>query len=190
MSDNIQPKKLTAKQRDELISLLRARFEENRLRHPGIEWNEVESRLKAQPTKLGSLALMEETGGEPDVVGLDVVTGEFLFHDCSAETPKGRVSLCYDRAGLESRKEHRPKDTAIDMAEAMGVELLTEAQYLAMQQLGEFDRKTSSWLKTPAEMRRLGGALYGERRYHRIFVGHNGAQSYYAVRGFRAYLKV
>jgi len=190
MPDKIQSKKLTAKQRDELLALLRARFEENRQRHPGIEWNEVESRLKAQPAKLGSLALMEETGGEPDVVGLDVVTGEFLFHDCSAETPKGRVSQCYDRAGLESRKEHKPKDTAIDMAEAMGVELLTEAQYLAMQQLGEFDRKTSSWLKTPAEIRRLGGALYGERRYRRIFVGHNGAQSYYAVRGFRACLKV
>jgi hypothetical protein len=173
-----------------LLSLLKERFEQNMSRHPGLCWEDVELRLKKRPAKLRSLALMEETGGEPDVTGMDVVSGEVLFYDCSPETPKGRVSTCYDRAGLESRKEHRPKDTAMDLAEAMGVELLTEAEYHTLQFLGEFDRKTSSWLKTPASIRDLGGALYGERRYNRIFIGHNGAQSYYAVRGFRACLKV
>lgn len=174
----------------QLFSLLKERFEQNMPRHPGLRWEDVESRLKKRPAKLRSLALMEETGGEPDVTGMDVVSGEVLFYDCSPETPKGRVSVCYDRAGLESHKEHRPKDTAMDLAEAMGVELLTEAEYHTLQCLGEFDRKTSSWLKTPASIRDLGGALYGERRYNRIFIGHNGAQSYYAVRGFRACLKV
>lgn len=159
-------------------------------RHPGLRWEDVELRLTKRPAKLRSLALIEETRGEPDVTGMDVVRGEVLFYDCSPETPKRRVSTCYDRAGLESRKEHHPNDTAMDLAQAMGVELLTEAEYHTLQFLGEFHRKTSSWLKTLASIRDLGGALYGERRYSRIFIGHNGAQSYYAVRGFRACLKV
>ena len=183
-------KKLSPKQRDELLAILSARFEQNMPRHRGIEWEQVESRLNAQPAKLGALQIMEETGGEPDVVGLDKKTGEVVFFDCSPETPKGRVSLCYDREGLESRKEHKPKDNAMDMAAEMGVELLTEDEYNALQKLGEFDRKTSSWMKTPPEIRQLGGALYGERRYNRVFIGHNGAQSYYAVRGFRGCLRV
>jgi hypothetical protein len=159
-------------------------------RHRGIAWAQVEKRLASKPASLRSLSLMEETGGEPDVVGADKKTGEILFYDCSPETPKGRVSVCYDRKGLESRKEHKPKDTAMDLAQEMGIELLTEEEYHALQKLGEFDRKTSSWVKTPADIRKLGGALYGERRYERIFIGHNGAQSYYAVRGFRASLSV
>jgi hypothetical protein len=175
-------------QREVLLRTLRARFEANLTRHKGLQWAEVQARLKAHPDKLRSLAEMEKTGGEPDVVGRDKATGEYLFFDCSAQSPKSRTSVCYDREGWESRKEHRPKNTAMDMAAAMGVELLTEAQYHQLQQLGEFDRKTSSWLKTPADVRELGGALYGERRYGRVFVGHNGAQSYYAVRGFRAWL--
>ena len=150
----------------------------------------MQARLEANAGKLWSLNEMERTGGEPDVVGQDKKTGETIFFDCSAETPKGRVSVCYDREGWESRKEHRPKTTAIDMATAMGVELLTEEQYLELQQLGEFDTKTSSWVKAPADIRKLGGALYGERRYGRVFVGHNGAQSYYSGRGFRASLRV
>ncbi len=183
-------KKLTPKQRDELLAILKARFEQNMPRHRGIEWAQLEERLNAQPAKLWSLQIMEETGGGPDVVGLDKKTGEVLFYDCSPETPKGRVSVCYDREGLESRKEHQPKNNAMDMASEMGVELLTEDEYHALQKLGEFDRKTSSWMKTPPEIRQLGGALYGECRYHRVFVGHNGAQSYYAVRGFRACLRL
>jgi hypothetical protein len=158
--------------------------------HQGLEWSKLHAKLEANPDKLLSLHEMEATGGEPDVVGYDKKTGEYLFFDCSPETPKGRVSVCYDREGLESRKEHKPKTTAMDMAATMGIDLLTEEQYQELQKLGEFDQKTSSWVKTPANFRKLGGALYGERRYGRIFVGHNGAQSYYAVRGFRGSLKV
>lgn len=183
-------KQLSPAQREELLEALKARFEKNLNRHKGLEWAKVQARLEAHPEKLWSLHELEKTGGEPDVVGLDKQTGECLFFDCSAETPKGRTSVCYDREGWESRKEHRPKTTAVDMATAMGVELLTEEEYHQLQRLGEFDRKTSSWVKTPADIRELGGALYGERRYGRIFVGHNGAQSYYAVRGFRASLRV
>ena len=183
-------KELSSKQREELLKALRSRFEKNLNRHKGVEWTKVQARLEANPEKLRALSEMESTGGEPDVVGHDKKTGEYIYFDCSPETPKGRVSVCYDREGWESRKEHRPKTTAMDMAAEMGVELLTEEEYFALQKLGEFDRKTSSWMKTPAEIRELGGALYGERRYSRIFVGHNGAQSYYAVRGFRGWLKV
>jgi hypothetical protein len=183
-------KELSPKQRDELLAALRVRFDANKARHPGLVWAKVQARLEARPDKLWSLAEMERTGGDPDVVGHDKKTGEFVFFDCSAETPKGRVSVCYDREGLESRKEHKPKTSAMDMAAEMGVELLTEEQYLELQTVGEFDRKTSSWVKAPAEVRKLGGALYGERRYDRIFIGHNGAQSYYGVRGFRGVLKV
>ena len=176
--------------REELLKALKARFEKNLNRHKGLEWAKVQSRLEANAEKLWSLNEMESTGGEPDVVGHDKKTGEYIFFDCSAETPKGRVSVCYDREGLESRKEHRPKNTAMDMAAAMGVELLTEEEYLELQKLGEFDTKTSSWVKTPSDIRKLGGALYGDRRYGRVFVGHNGAQSYYAARGFRGSLRV
>ncbi len=158
-------------------------------RHKGLEWAEVRARLEANAKKLWSLNQMESTGGEPDVVG-HYKTGELVFYDCSPESPKGRTSVCYDREGLESRKEHRPENTAMDMAAAMGIELLTEEQYLELQKLGEFDTKTSSWVKTPADIRKLGGALYGDRRYGRVFVGHNGAQSYYSARAFRGWLKV
>ncbi|MFM8471880.1 MAG: DUF4256 domain-containing protein [Limisphaerales bacterium] len=189
--NTIEPRdEFSAEQREELLRTLKARFESNRKRHKVVEWAKVQARLEARAEKLWSLHELEKSGGEPDVVGLDKSTGEFLFVDCSAESPKGRRSVCYDREGWESRKEHRPKTTAVDMATAMGVELLTEEQYHALQKLGEFDTKTSSWVKTPAEIRKLGGALYGERRYGRVFVGHNGAQSYYAVRGFRAWLAV
>lgn len=181
---------LSPKQREELLKALKARFEKNLSRHKGLEWAKVQARLVANPEKLWSLCEMEKTGGEPDVVGFDKKTGEFTFWDCSAETPKGRVSVCYDRAGWESRKEHRPKTTAMDMAAEMGIELLTEAEYLELQKLGDFDTKTSNWIKAPAEIRKLGGGLYGERRYGRVFIGHNGAQSYYAARGFRGSLKV
>lgn len=183
-------KQLSPAQREELLGALKTRFEKNLNRHKGLEWAKVQARLEAHPEKFWSLNEMEKTGGEPDVVGLDKKTGEHLFFDCSAETPKGRTSVCYDREGWESRKEHRPKTTAMNMATAMGVELLTEEEYHALQKLGEFDTKTSSWVKTPADIRKLGGALYCERRYGRVFVGHNGAQSYYGVRGFRAWLKV
>ncbi len=183
-------KELSAKQREELLRALKVRFEHHMNRHQELEWSKVQERLEANPEKLWSLREMEATGGEPDVVGQDKKTGEYLFFDCSAETPKGRVSVCYDREGLESRKEHPPKTSAMDMAAAMGVELLTEEQYSELQKLGEFDQKTSSWVKAPLEIRKLGGALYGERRYGRIFVGHNGAQSYYAARGFRSVLRV
>jgi len=186
-------KELPQTQRAKLLAALKARFEKNMKRHQGLEWAQVESRLCGQDAsagKLWSLNEMERTGGEPDVIGHDRKTGEYVFLDCSTETPKGRVSVCYDREGLESRKEHKPENNAADMAAAMGIELLTEEEYQALQELGEFDLKTSSWVKTPADIRELGGALYGERRYGRVFVGHNGAQSYYRVRGFRGSLSV
>lgn len=182
--------KLSQKQREELLSKLKDRFQKNMKRHQGLEWTRVQARLEANAEKLRPLNEMENTGGEPDVVGQDKTTGEYIFFDCSPETPKGRVSVCYDREGWESRKEHRPKTTAMDMAAAMGIELLTEEEYFRLQKLGEFDMKTSSWMKTTADIRERGGALYGERRYGRIFVGHNGAQSYYAARGFRGSLRV
>lgn len=169
---------------------MKARFEKNRNRHKGLDWARVQAKLEANPEKLWSLGEMERTGGEPDVVAHDRKRGEFVFYDCSAETPKGRRSVCYDREGLESRKTARPDDSAMDMATAMGIELLTEEQYRELQQLGEFDTKTSSWLKTPADIRKRGGALFGDRRYGHVFVYHNGAQSYYAVRAFRGSLRV
>jgi hypothetical protein len=183
-------KKLTTTQREELLGVLKVRFEHHMQRHQGINWAAVLARLEAAPEKLSSLHEMESTGGQPDVVGMDQKTGQFLFIDCSEQTPKGRVSVCYDREGLESRKEHKPKTSAMDMAADMGIQLLTEEQYHALQQLGDFDTKTSSWVQTPASIRKQGGALYAERRYGRIFVGHNGAQSYYAVRAFRGSLLV
>ena len=183
-------KELSAKQREELLGTLKARFDKNMKRHQGLEWANVLTRLKANPQKLWSLSEMEKTGGEPDVVGQDKKTGQYIFWDCSAETPKDRTSVCYDREGWESRKEHRPKTTAMDMAATMGIELLTEEEYLALQELGDFDTKTSSWVKTPSDIRKLGGALYCDRRYGRVFVGHNGAQSYYSGRGFRGSLRV
>ena len=181
---------LSPEQREELLTVLKARFEKNMNRHKGFEWAEVQARLDANTEKLWSLNEMERTGGEPDVVGQDKETGEYVFYDCSPETPKGRTSVCYDREGLESRKEHKPENTAMDMAAAMGIELLTEEQYLELQKLGAFDTKTSSWVKTPADIRKLGGALYCDRRYGRVFVGHNGAQSYYSARAFRGWLRV
>lgn len=177
-------------QRDELLTALKARFAKHLNRHPGVSWNKVQARLEANPEKLWSLNEMERTGGEPDVAGHDKKTDEYLFFDCSPESPKGRASLCYDREALDSRKEHKPKNSVRDMAGAMGIELLTEEEYLALQQLGEFDTKTSSWLKTPADIRKRGGAIYGDRRYGRVFIGHNGAESYYQGRGFRGSLKV
>ena len=187
---NSNKKKLSSEQREELLTAAKARFEKNMNRHEGLEWTKVQAKLAANAEKLWSLNEMERTGGEPDVVGHDKKTGEYIFFDCSPETPKGRTSVCYDREGLESRKEHKPKSTAIDMATAMGVELLTEEQYLKLQKLGDFDTKTSSWVKTPPDIRKLGGALYCDRRYGRVFVGHNGAQSYYAARAFRGSLRV
>src|SRR5437762_6252607 len=187
---NSNKKKLSPEQREELLRALKVRFEKNMNRHKGLEWAKIQAKLEANAEKLWSLNEMERTGGEPDVVGHDKKTGDYIFFDCSAESPKGRTSVCYDREGLESRKEHRPKNTAMDMAAAMGVELLTEEEYLELQKLGEFDTKTSSWVKTPDEMRKLGGALYYDRRYDRVFAGHNGAQSYYGGRGFRSSLRV
>jgi hypothetical protein len=183
-------KDLPAKQRGELLSTLKARFEKHMNRHKGIEWARVQARLEANPEKLWSLNEMETTGGEPDVVGHDKKTGEYIFYDCSAESPKGRRSVCYDREALEARKEHKPKDSAMNMANAMRIELLTEEQYRELQKLGEFDTKTSSWIKTPADIRKLGGALYCDRRYNHVFLYHNGADSYYAARGFRGCLMV
>ncbi len=183
-------KELSLKERDELLKALKARFEKNVNRHAGLEWAKVQAKLEAHAAKLWSLNEMEKTGGEPDAVGHDQKTGEYIFFDCSPESPKGRTSVCYDREGLDSRKEHKPKNTAMDMAAAMGVELLTEEQYRELQKLGDFDTKTSSWVKTPAGVRKLGGALYCDRRYGRVFVGHNGAQSYYSARAFRATLRV
>ena len=183
-------KELSPKEREELLEALKARFEKNMKRHNGLEWAKVQAKLEANPEKLWSLSEMEKTGGEPDVAGHDQKTGEYSFFDCSPESPKGRAGVCYDREGLESRKEHKPKNTAIDTAMTMGVELLTEQQYHQLQKLGEFDTKTTTWVKTPAEIRKLGGALFGDRRFGRVFIYHNGAQSYYSARGFRSSLRV
>ncbi len=177
-------------QSEELLKVLKARFEKNMNRHKGFKWADVEARLETNPKKLWSLSEMERTGGEPDVVGQDKKTGEYLFFDCCAETPAGRRSLCYDRKALNSRKEHKPKDNVMDVAAAMGIELLTEEEYRALQELGDFDAKTSSWIQTPPEIRKLGGALFCDRRYDTVFVYHNGAESYYAARGFRGSLRV
>jgi hypothetical protein len=177
-------------QRDKLLRALKARFEKNMNRHRGLEWAKVQAKLEANVDKLWSVNEMERTGGEPDVVGHDKKTGEYTFYDCSAESPKGRRSVCYDREALESRKEHKPENNAIDMSAAMGIELLTEEQYRELQQLGTFDLKTSSWVQTVADIRNLGGALFCDRRYDTVFVYHNGAESYYAVRGFRGSLRV
>jgi hypothetical protein len=185
-----KPQKLSTAERDALLGTLQTRFDNNMKRHKGLAWPDVLTRLEAAPNKLWSLNEMERSGGEPDVVGYDKKSGEYIFVDCSAETPKGRRSICYDGEALESRKEHKPADTAIDMADAMGIELLTEEQYRNLQKLGEFDLKTSSWVQTPSEIRKLGGALYCDRRYDTVFVYHNGASSYYAVRGFRGVLRV
>lgn len=181
---------LSSVQREELLDVLRVRFEKNSKRHKGLEWSKVQARLEAHPEKLWSLHEMERTGGEPDVVGVDKETGEFLFYDCSAESPKGRRSICYDGEALEARKAFKPEGNAMDIAAAMGIELLDEEQYRALQKLGNFDLKTSSWLRTPSDIRKLGGALFGDRRYGHVFVYHNGAQSYYAARGFRGALRV
>ena len=183
-------KELSPKQREELLRALKARFEKNMSRHKGLEWAQVLAKLEAISEKLWSLNEMERTGGEPDVVGQDKKTGEYIFYDCSAETPKGRRSLCYDREALESRKEYKPKGNAVDMAAAMGIELLTEEQYRELQKLGEFDAKTSSWVKTPSDIRKLGGALFCDRRFDTVFLYHNGAESYYAARAFRGSLRV
>jgi hypothetical protein len=183
-------KKLSSEQREELLGALKERFEKNMDRHKGVEWAKVQAKLEADAEKLWSLSEMERTGGEPDVVGYDKKTGEYTFYDCSAESPKGRRSICYDREALEARKEHKPKDSAINMANEMGIEILTEEQYRELQKLGEFDTKTSSWVKTPSEIRKLGGALYCDRRYNQVFLYHNGADSYYAARGFRGSLSV
>ena len=183
-------KQLSAQQREDLLKALKARFEKNMDRHKGLDWAKVEAKLESNTEKLWSLSEMERTGGEPDVVGHDKKTGEYIFYDCSAETPKGRRSVCYDREALESRKEHKPENNAIDMAAAMGVELLTEEQYRELQKLESFDLKTSSWVKTPADIRKLGGALFCDRRYNNVFLYHNGAESYYGARGFRAALRI
>src|SRR4051794_21407532 len=183
-------KDLSPKQREELIRALKTRFEKNLNRHQGFEWAKVQAKLEANAAKLWSLNEMERTGGEPDVVGHDGKTGEYIFYDCSAESPKDRRSLCCDREALDSRKENKPKDSATNMAAAMGIELLTEEQYRELQKLGEFDTKTSSWVKTPSEIRELGGALFCDRRYDTVFVYHNGADSYYAARGFRGWVRV
>ena len=187
---NSNKKKLAPEQREELLRALKARFEKNLSRHKGLEWAKVQTRLEADPEKLWSLNEMERTGGEPDVVGHDKKSGEYIFYDCSAESPAGRRSVCYDREALASRKEHKPKNSAMEMAAAMGIELLSEEQYRGLQQLGNFDLKTSSWVKTPAEIRKLGGALFCDRRYDTVFVYHNGAESYYAARAFRGALRV
>ena len=183
-------KKLSSAERDELLKALQTRFEKNMSRHKGLEWSKVQAKLEANAEKLWSLNEMEKTGGEPDVVAFDKKTGEFVFYDCSAESPKGRRSICYDREALEARKENKPKDSAVNMANAMGIELLNEQEYRELQKLGKFDEKTSSWIQTPAEIRKLGGALYCDRRYEHVFLYHNGADSYYAARGFRGSLKV
>jgi hypothetical protein len=187
---NSNKKELSPEQHEELLSALKARFEKNMNRHQGLEWAKVQALLEANTEKLWSLIEMERTGGEPDVVGHDKTTGEYIFFDCSAESPKGRRSLCYDREALESRKKHKPENNAIDMAAAMGIELLTEEQYRKLQKLGNFDTKTSSWVKTPADIRKLGGAIFADFRYGNVFVYHNGAESYYAARGFRGSLRV
>jgi len=183
-------KELSLEQREQLLKALKARFEKNMNRHKGLEWAKVQAKLEANTERLWSLHEMERTGGEPDVVGHDKKTGEYLFYDCSAESPKGRRSVCYDREALEARKEHKPENSAIDMAAAMGVELLTEEQYRELQGLGNFDLKTSSWVKTPSDIRKLGGAIFCDYRYGHVFVYHNGAESYYAARAFRGSLRV
>jgi len=183
-------KTLSPEQCEQLLAVQEDRFAKNMNRHQGLDWTHIKARLEANTEKLWSLYEMERTGGEPDVVGYDNHTGEYIFYDCAAESPKGRRSVCYDREGLESRKEHKPENNALDMAAAMGIELLTEEQYRELQQLGPFDTKTSSWLKTPADIRKLGGALFGDYRYGHVFVYHNGAQSYYAARAFRGSLRV
>lgn len=183
-------KVLTPDQSEELIKTLKARFEKNMNRHNGIEWAKIFTKLQANPEKLWSLHEMERTGGEPDVICHDEKRGEYVFYDCSVESPKGRRSVCYDRDALESRKEFKPENSATDMAAAMGIELLTEEQYRELQKLGKFDSKTSSWVKTPAEIRKLGGAVFCDRRYETVFLYHNGAESYYAARGFRSWLRI
>jgi hypothetical protein len=183
-------KELSAKQRQEVLGALKTRFGKNMNRHKDMEWAKVQAKLVANPEKLWSLREMENTGGEPDVVSQDKKTGEYIFFDCSADSPKDRTSLCYDRQALDSRREHKPKNSVTDMAAAMGIELLTEQEYMELQKLGEFDTKSSSWIRTPADIRKLGGALYGDRRYGRVFIGHNGAQSYYSGRGFRGSVRV
>jgi hypothetical protein len=183
-------RKLSPEQREELFLVLRARFEKNMSRHKGIEWAKVQAKLEANPERLWSLDEMESTGGEPDVIGYDKKTGEYIFYDCSAETPKGRRSICYDHEALESRKEHKPENSAIGMANDMGIEILTEEQYRELQELGKFDTKTSSWVKTPADIRKLGGAVFCDWRYGHVFLYHNGAESYYAARGFRGSLRI
>jgi hypothetical protein len=187
---NNSKNKLSAQQREVLLSTLKTRFEKNKNRHKGIEWEKVQARLESNNEKLWSLNEMEETGGEPDVVGYDKKTGEYIFFDCSAESPKGRRSFCYDHEALEARKEHKPENSAVEMATDMGIELLTEEQYRELQQLGKFDTKTSSWVKTPGAIRKLGGAVFCDRRYDTVFLYHNGAESYYAARGFRGSLRV
>ena len=183
-------KELSVAERDDLLKVLKARFEKNMNRHKSLEWAEVEAKLEARTEKLWSLNEMERTGGEPDVVGFDKKTAQYIFYDCSAESPKGRRSLCYDREALEARKENKPKDSAINMASDLGIEILTEEQYYELQKLGSFDLKTSSWVNTPADIRKLGGAISCDRRFGRVFTGHNGADSYYAARGFRGSLRV
>lgn len=183
-------KELSSQQQEKLVSLLRTRFEENISRHKDIDWEKIQAKLEANPEKLWSLNEMERTGGEPDVLGYDKKTDQYIFYDCSPESPKGRRSLCYDLQALESRKKHKPKDNVLGMADSMGVELLTEEEYRQLQTFGDFDTKTSSWLKTPSEIRKLGGAIFGDFRYNTVFIYHNGAESYYAARGFRALLRV
>lgn len=181
---------LSIAERDDQISVLKTRFDKNMARHQGLVWTEIQSKLEASPEKVRSLSEMENTGGEPDVVGFDKGTGQYTFVDCSPESPKGRRSICYDQAALDSRKEHKPKDSAVGMADAMGIDLLTEQEYRELQELGEFDLKTSSWVKAPPEVRQLGGAIFCDRRFGRVFTYHNGAESYYAARAFRGRLKV
>jgi len=187
---NSNKKKLSSEQREELLKTLKARFEKNMTRHKGLDWTKVKAKLEASTEKLYSLNEMEITGGEPDVVGHDKKSGEYIFYDCSVESPKDRRSLCYDHEALEKRKEHKPADSAINMAADMGIELLTEEQYRELQQFGKFDTKTSSWIKTPSEIRKFGGAIFCDRRYDHVFTYHNGADSYYAARGFRGSLRV
>ena len=187
---NSNKKKLSPKQCEDLLSTVKARFEKNMNRHKGLDWTKVQAKLEANAEKLWSLNEMENTGGEPDVVAHDKKTGEYIFYDCSAESPKGRRSICYDHEALESRKEHQPENSAIEMATDMGIELLTEEQYRELQQLGNFDTKTSSWVKTPADIRKLGGAIFCDRRFNKVFLYHNGAESYYAGRAFRGLLRV
>jgi len=189
-NDNKNQKELPAEQREALLKTLKARFEKNMNRHKGLEWAKIQAKLDAQPEKLWSLNEMESTGGEPDVVGYDKQADEYLFYDCSAESPKGRRSICYDRQALDARKKFKPENSALDMAADMGVEILTEAQYRELQTLGEFDTKTSSWVETPPDIRALGGAIFCDRRYNTVFVYHNGADSYYGARGFRGSLRV